>query len=65
MRALVSTLSTTMLLWVAAARFGCAASSERLMRSQLQSELELAFDDGLPSERPLLPGADGEWLDPL
>ena len=62
MRALVSTLSTTMLLWVAATSFGCAASQRATDRSQLQSELELAFDDGQPSERPLLPGADGEWL---
>ena len=51
-----------MLLWVAATSFGCAASQRATDRSQLQSELELAFDDGQPSERPLLPGADGEWL---
>ncbi|MBP6608946.1 MAG: hypothetical protein KA258_05125 [Deltaproteobacteria bacterium] len=62
MRALVSTLSTSMLLWAVMTSGGCAASSRMADRSQLQSELELAFDDGQPAERPLLPNADGEWL---
>ena len=61
MRALV-TLSKTMLLWMAMTSFGCASSQRAADRSQLQSELELAFDDGQPAERPLLPSADGEWL---
>lgn len=62
MRALVSTLSTSMLLWAVMTSGGCTASSRMADRSQLQSELELAFDDGQPAERPLLPNADGEWL---
>lgn len=62
MRALVSTLSTTMLLGLVMLDVGCSASQRAGDRSQLQSELELAYDDGQPAERPLLPSSDGEWL---
>jgi len=54
-------LSTT-LLCGAVLGLGCTASQRSADRSQLQSELELAYDDGQPAERPLLPHADGEWL---
>ncbi len=60
MRALVPVFSASLLL--VAVHSGCASSQRSGDRSQLQSELELAFDDGQPAERPLLPGGDGEWL---
>lgn len=62
MRALVSVLSASLFLSVVTLHGGCASSQRTGDRSQLQSELELAFDDGQPAERPLLPGGDGEWL---
>ncbi len=62
MRALVPVFSASLLLSVLALHGGCASSQRAGDRSQLQSELELAFDDGQPAERPLLPGGDGEWL---
>ncbi len=62
MRAVVPLLSASLFLSVVTFQGGCASSQRIADRSQLQSELELAFDDGQPAERPLLPGGDGEWL---
>lgn len=41
---------------------GCPGAQRLADRGLVQSELELAFDDGQAADRPILPTADGEWL---
>ena len=65
MRAVVPLLSASLFLSVVTFQGGCASSQRIADRSQLQSELELAFDDGQPAERPLFAGRRRRMADPI
>ena len=44
------------------AAVGCTGSQKSTRAAVQETELELAYDDGQPVERPMLAGADFEWL---
>ena len=41
---------------------GCSGGPKSTKATVQETELELAYDDGQPAERPMLAGADFEWL---
>ena len=63
MRRVMSRLPRPVLLALAlTTAAGCSGGSKSTKATLQETELELSYDDGQPTERPMLAGSDFEWL---